>query len=177
MNSLTTLDILAAIGSAVTPLLVLLLTGVGWVLKNRIQRAFEREAELRTDRLQVYNDILEPFILVLTKDEAFQDTERFAGKSKSEVVLEKMVSIEYRQAAFKLALFASDDVLRAYNDLMQFFYQLADEHSAEKHPKKMLEKLGEFLRQIRVSVGNKETQLDSLEMLEWLVTDIKQYRD
>jgi len=41
----------------------------------------------------------------------------------------------------------------------------------------MLQLPGEFLRQMRVSVGNKGTKLDSLEMLEWLVTDIRQYQD
>ncbi len=76
--------------------------------------------------MQVYNDILEPFILVFTKEGAFQATDRFDGKSKDEVLLARMYSLEYRQTAVSLALFASDDDLRAYND-MQCFYQRGSE--------------------------------------------------
>jgi len=60
---------------------------------------------------------------------------------------------------------------------MQFVYQPAGKRPNGENAKKMLQLPGEFLRQMRVSVGNKGTKLDSLEMLEWLVTDIRQYQD
>ena len=36
----------------------------------------------------------------------------------------------------------------------------------------MLAVFGDFLLAIRKSVGNEETRLDKIQMLEWLITDI-----
>jgi hypothetical protein len=36
--------------------------------------------------------------------------------------------------------------------------------------------LGSFLLEIRRSMGNEDTDLDNLEMIEWFITDARKYR-
>jgi hypothetical protein len=69
--SATWLDYLTAFGAVTTPLLVLALTAVGWRLRQRIERQHELEDKLREDRIQTYNVMLEPFIIMLTPDMAW----------------------------------------------------------------------------------------------------------
>jgi hypothetical protein len=59
---------------------------------------------------------------------------------------------------------------------MQFFYNNNMNEVTSKDPKKPMEVLGEFLLEIRKSVGNDDTTIQSLEMLEWLITDIRKYK-
>jgi len=172
MNTQTLLEYVTAIGSITTPILVLILTAVGWTIRNRIERSYKLEEKLRDDRISVYNEILEPFIILLTKDEAFTNEEGYQDKSKAEVANEKIISLSYRQTAFKMALMGSDNVVRAYNDLMQFFFNQDPEQKTE-NVKEMIGRLGNLLLEIRKSVGNEKTSLDNFEMLEWLITDIR----
>ena len=66
METKTWLDYVTAIGSMATPILVLLLTAVGWKIRTKLQRRLDLEDKLRSDRIEIYNEILEPFILLLT---------------------------------------------------------------------------------------------------------------
>ncbi|MCK9460077.1 MAG: hypothetical protein M0R80_10600 [Proteobacteria bacterium] len=183
----TTLEILTAIGSIATPVLLAIFTAVGWAIKRRIdstsetenrlqERARKLEEELREDRLVVYNDILEPFIIIFTKDEGFVHDKSFKGKTKEQVVQEKILSPLYRKAVFKLSLFASDDVVRSYNRFLQFLYSQSDGSATADKAAQMMNNFGGLLLAIRRSVGNELTKLDNLEMLEWLVTDMASIR-
>lgn len=58
MEEKTWLDYAVAFGSISTPLLVLLLTAIGWKLKNSAERKIELENKLREDRIKIYNQIL-----------------------------------------------------------------------------------------------------------------------
>jgi len=80
------------------------------------------------------------------------------------VAFKKMESVRYRQTAFKLSLFADDNVVREYNKLMQFFR----EHSPAESGIQGMKIFGRFLLEIRKSVGNETSSLEELEMLEWL---------
>ena len=189
-NSASTLiQWITAIGAVSTPVLLTLFSAIGWTIKKKFEenqkreellreRARKLEEELREDRLKVYNEILEPFMLVFTKDEGLAIDKRYKGKTKEQLIQSKMLSPSYRQTAFKLSLFAGDDVVRAYNRLMQFSYTLGDVLSpaSEETTKKMMSLFGDFLLAIRKGVGNKDTQLDNWEMLEWLISDIDKFR-
>ena len=69
---------------------------------------------------------------------------------------------------FKLALMGSDGVLKAYNDLMQYFYKV----QGNTDTKIIIPLLGTFLLEIRRGMGNVSTGVNNLEMLEWLIKDI-----
>ena len=192
------------IAAIATPFLIIGLAGIGWFIKNQIltsqrtaeesrTRTEELEEGMRSDRLQVYTEVLQPFIILFTKDEAFVGGREQRGKpkskeqrakSKEQRIVEIMISTEYRQAGFKLSLFANDDVVRAYNNLMQYAFHLPDYEGAtdgtEARSKednfRILAVFGDFLREIRKSVGNERTTLDSFEMLEWMIKDINEVR-
>lgn len=173
MNTPTPLDYVTAIGAITTPILVLILTGVGWAIRNRYEKIRDLEEKLRDDRIAIYNEILEPFIILLTKDEGVKLEKGYRNKTKEEIASEKIISLKYRQTAFKMALMGSDDVVRAYNNLMQFFYTQDLQQKKEGTAKELMLLLGGLLLEIRKSVGNEATSLDNVEMLEWLITDIR----
>ena len=176
------LQIMTALGSVATPVLLAVFSAIGWAIKRKVeaaQRAEERarrlEEELREDRLKVYNQVLEPFIIIFTKDEGIAAEKAYKGKKKEILAQEKILSVSYRQAVFKLSLFASDEVVRSYNEMMQFFYAQAEPPSSdlEGATLKLMDLFGGFLLAIRKSVGNETTKLDNLAMLEWFVSDIR----
>jgi hypothetical protein len=195
-NQPTALEIISVISSLATPILLLLLSGIGWFIGNRIERRtnqdklrYEEERErqkywrdleqkLREDRISVYNAMLEPFIIIFTKDEAFANDKLYKNRSKTEVSNGMILSLDYKRNGFKLALMGSDNVVRAFNELMQYIYaqpKITDETKAE-HTLKLMNILGTLLLEIRRSVGNETTKLDNLEMLEWMINDIRQLR-
>lgn len=181
----TLLQILTAVGSVATPVLLAVFSAIGWTIKRKVeatQRAEERarklEEELREDRLKVYNQVLEPFIIIFTKDEGIAAEKAYKGKKKETLAQEKILSVSYRQAVFKLSLFASDEVVRSYNEMMQFFYAQAEPPSSDLEGTllKLMNLFGAFLLAIRRSVGNETTKLDNLAMLEWFISDIRKLK-
>ena len=177
----TVIEWIMAIGTIATPILLIGISGVGWYLKSRLESSWKTEADLRRraekleeaireDRLRIYNDILEPFIILFTKDETHAKSKK--GKTKDQRALEIIQSVEYRQAAFKLSLFADDNIVRAYNNLMQSSYALgSDSDAVDEQGIQLLSAFGDFLLEIRKGVGNESTSLRNLEMLRWMITD------
>jgi hypothetical protein len=138
-----------------------MLTAVGWRLRRGLDRQIELEDKLREDRINIYNQILEPFILLLMTEAAWQNDKQNRGKNKNDIAIGKMLSLEYRKQAFKLSLIGSDQVVFAYNNLMQYFYAHGDNpSSSEESLKNTMSLLGEFLLQIRRSMGNEATKLN-----------------
>jgi hypothetical protein len=168
------LDYLTAIGAIATPILVLVLTAVGWRLRQSVERERHLEDKLRDDRINTYNFILEPFIILFMTEAAWSLDKANKGKDKSEVATAKMLSLEYRKSAFKLSLVGSDPVVLAYNELMQFFYAQGDIPApTEEKLKRMLSLLGTFLLEIRRSMGNEASKLSNWQMLEWFMQDAR----
>ena len=172
------IDYLSAIGSVATPILVLILTAIGWKLRQSIERERALEDKLREDRINTYNLILEPFIILFMTDAAWAMDKTNKGKDKSEIATGKMLSLEYRKYAFKLSLVGTDSVVIAYNELMQFFYN-QEEITAptDDKLKKMMHLLGTFLLEIRRSMGNESTHLSNWQMLEWFMKDARKWRN
>jgi hypothetical protein len=174
----TWLDYLTAFGAVATPLLVLLLTATGWRLRTRLERRFALEDKLRDDRVEAYNQILEPFIILLTSDAAWKNDPKNKNVDKNELATRKMLSLEYRTQGFRLSLVGSDQVVLAYNNLMQYFFQNAGRaHSATiADVKQMVSLLGQFLLEIRRSMGNEATKLANWDMIEWFLTEARSFR-
>jgi hypothetical protein len=172
------IDYITAIGAIATPIFVLGLTAIGWRLRRRLDRQLELEDKLREDRIDIYNYILEPFIILLMSDAAWQHDKQNKGKSKADVAIGKMLSLEYRKYSFKLTLVGSEAVVLAYNELFQHFYnQDANPAPPEDNLKVMMSLLGDFLLQIRRSMGGEATKLNNWQMLEWFMADVRKLRD
>ena len=145
------LDYVTAIGAVATPVLVLLLTSVGWELKRSVERRRELEDKLHEDRIATYNQILEPFIIILMTEAAWNHDPKNEGKKKDDVATAKMLSLEYRSYGFKLSLVGSDAVVKAYNNLMQFFFGQIDNSSATDQ--KLKQMLGLLVRRQTLILG------------------------
>lgn len=170
------LDYINAIGSITTPVLVLILTAIGWNVRTRFQRRQELEDKLREDRIITYDKLLEPFIILFMTDVAWQADPKNKNKNKRDIAMQIMLSLEYRQIAFRLSLIGSDAVVKAYNELLQFFFQ----HEGLPDPsdlKKMISLIADLLLEIRKSMGNEATKLDNWGMVEWFIIDARKYRN
>ena len=178
MEEKTWLDYLAAVGSVATPIFVLLLTAVGWRLRQRIERRLALEEKLRDDRVAIYNEILEPFIILLMSQAAWESDPKNKNRDKDALASQKLLSLDYRQKGFKLSLMGSDDVVQAYNDLMQYFFHRAAGAGEvqEADIRQMMSLLGAFLLAIRKSMGNEATKVDKWGMLEWFMNDARRFR-
>lgn len=176
-------EIIKAASTIATPFLLAVIGGFGWVIKKKVEnsqtridsqrsRILELEDKLREDRIETYNALLEPFFLLFTSDEAFALDRKFKGKDKNEIAISKMLSVEYRSIGFKLSLVANDEVVRCYNKLMQFFYHTEeDERPLMIKTSNWIALMAELLLEIRKSMGNEHSKLDSWEMIEWFMSD------
>jgi hypothetical protein len=154
------------------------LSALGWRVKSNFERQIELENKLRDDRVDVYNKILEPFVIILMSEAAWSQDKKNRGKDKNDFAASNMLSLDYRRLGFKLSLTGSDGVVKAYNNLMQYFYNLEDLSAEEQKSfiKEMMELLGSFLLEIRKSMGNEATKLDNWAMCEWWMKDVKKLR-
>ena len=173
------IDYVVAVGAVATPLLVLVLSAIGWKFRQSIERRVKLEEKLRDDRIEIYNQILEPFIILLMSDAAWASDPKNKNKSKDKVALSIMLSLAYRKVSFQLSLIGSDPVVIAFNNLMQCSYKDSenDPTNSSQNPKEIMSLLGAFLLEIRKSMGNESTRIDNWGMLEWFITDIKKFRN
>lgn len=132
---------------------------VGIIIQNRIQKLQSIEEKLREERRKVYTELLRPFI------------ELFSKPNKPEKVMAHILSLEYRQTSFDLNLVGSDEVVRAYGNLMQHIYH--NNSNDGKNSSEMIRLWAVLLLEIRKSLGNKSTKLNEKDMLRHLITDIE----
>lgn len=145
------------------PTILIILGGIiSWFLKSRYEKLIAIEEKLRAERRNIYIQILEPYITLFSKEE----------KNKISNALKQITSAKYKKIAFEFCLFGSDNVVNAYNNLMQLGYE--SEKSGERDDKRMIKLFGNFLLEIRKSLGNKKTKLNEADMLQSMIKDIKQ---
>jgi hypothetical protein len=190
-----TLETVTAVATVITPVLLAVLGGIGWWVKRRVEegqarqetrlakqdaqiaRLRELEDKLREDRISTYNALLEPFFLFFTTEAAFATDSKYKGQKKDDLAVQRMLSVEYRQVGFKLSLVANDEVVRAYNRLMQFFYHTeVDSAPIEQKMVRWLALMGDLLFEIRKSMGNESSALDRWEMIEWFMSDAPKFK-
>ncbi|MCF7989934.1 MAG: hypothetical protein K9M02_05780 [Thiohalocapsa sp.] len=153
------IDYVTAIGSVATPMLVLALTAVGWRYRQAIERQSKLDEKLREDRIATYNEILEPFVLILMSEKSWNSDPKNKSINKVDIAKKKVHSVSYRQASLKLALVSEDAVVMAFNDLMQYFYGARSTEGEQNELIKGMGLLGSFLLEIRRSMGNEATKL------------------
>ncbi len=142
------------------PLLMVIGGIITWVIKSKIEELRELEEKLREERRNIYAQLLDPYIRL------FADLK---GKGP-EVAVKKITSYDYRKTAFDLNLFGSDEVIRAFNNLMKHTYEA--EATGKQDPQKMIRLWGKLLLEIRKSLGNKKTKLNEVDMLRAMIKDV-----
>jgi hypothetical protein len=164
-----------AIGSIATPILVTLLGAIGWGIRTRLQRRLDLEERLREDRITIYNNILEPFIILLMTDAAWHSDKKNRNKEKNQEAMSIILSLNYRKHGFSLSLMGSDEVVKCHNNLMQYAFHA--EEGADINIEEILTLLGSLLLAIRRSMGNEATKLTKIDMIEWFITDARAYKN
>ena len=142
------------------PLLMVIGGIITWVIKSKIEELRELEEKLREERRNIYAQLLDPYIRL------FADLK---GKGP-EVAVKKITSYDYRKTAFDLNLFGSDEVIRAFNNLMKHTYEA--EATGNQDPEEMMRLWGKLLLEIRKSLGNKKTKLNEVDMLRAMIKDV-----
>lgn len=167
------MEILNTIGTTLTPILLLIVGYITWRYRQSFERKAKLEQDLRDERIELYNEILEPFIILLTSDAAWKKDKKKRNRDKTDVAMTMMLSLGYREAAFKFRLVANDEVLRAYDNLMSYFADSSPDSftqtkNLESKIQKMVQLLGDFLLALRKGMGNEDTSLTSNEMAAWI---------
>ena len=135
---------------------------ITWIVRSKIEESRDIRVKLNEERRKNYSEILAPYIRILAD---------FKDKGPSQAIND-IKSYEYRKTAFDLALFGSDSVVRAYNALLQYGYKDGANENVEQRGKMYLRLWGRLLLEIRKDVGNKDTELNEVDMLRWLIKDI-----
>ena len=133
---------------------------LGIVIQYQIQKLHLIQEKLREERRKVYSELLLPFIDI------------FANPRDSQIAIERISSPAYRQTAFDLTLVGSDEVVKAYGNLMQHIYKNNNSNDV-KNSSEIIRLWAVLLLEIRKSLGNKSTKLNEKDMLRHLITDIE----
>lgn len=134
---------------------------VVWFVQSRVEQVRALERTLQEERRKVYADILDPYIRL------------FANLKDSQAQVDAaqlMLTYEYRKTAFDLNLVGADDVVKAYNAMMQYVYNPGPSGPS---PKEMMRLWGALILEIRKSLGNPSKDLDEWDMLRGMITDIE----
>ena len=139
---------------------------ITWIIRSRLEELRAIEERLSVERRKVYSEILDPYVKLFASLKL-----KDGGASIIEQEITPQISsYEYRKTIFELGLLGSDEVVRAYNKLMQYFFKL---DATEKQDMRETIRLWGTLRlEIRKSLGNKRTKLNALDMLRGEITDI-----
>ena len=175
----TTIPLIANETLEVIKLLIELLSAVIipiviWIVGNKISNIRQLEEKLRDDKIEIYNKVLEPFFLMFSTPAVIQSSfksKHEKQKTGADLSSEKILSLDYQEFAFKLSLLGSDKVVRAYNNLMQAFYnskQLGDNSGLE-----LIKYTSVLLLEVRKDLGNSNSKLHEFELLEWKINDIR----
>lgn len=158
-------NIITVLSAIAVPIVVI-------IIGNNFTKKLELEKGLQDKRVPLYQDLLEPLIVIFAPDQAFEKVKKYQGKSNSEIALDKIQTIEYNQKMFEMSLIAPDPVIRAFNNYYQYMYK----HPGTKDIQTMMHLWGTILLEIRKSMGNSKTDLHPLEMLEWKLNDITSFK-
>lgn len=171
---MTSNETLEVIRLAITLLSAVIIPVVIWLVGNKISNIRQLEEKLRDDKIEIYNRVLEPYFLMFSTPAVIQGSYKSKqGQQKTGVDLasEKILSIDYQYYGFKLSLLGSDKVVRAYNNLMQAFYnskQLGDDVGLD-----FIKYTSVLLLEVRKDLGNSSSKLHEFELLEWKIKDIR----
>lgn len=155
------LTIITALGA---PMLIGLGGLISWFFKSRREELQTIEERALERRIDTYNTLLHPFTVLFATN---------TSQKEQDKARQYIGSLEYRKAAFSLVTFGSDEMVTAYNNMMQSFYK----GEAKSNPKLTMKKFGGFLLSIRKDVYSKRTKLEEWDTLKFIITDIEKLMD
>jgi hypothetical protein len=133
---------------------------VGYVLRSRLDDIRDAERRLAEERRKLYSDLLAPYIEIFG-----------AIGSADAGTTTPIPPARMRKLGFDLMLVGSDDVVRAYNRMMQHVYRNPDESLEILHFWALL------LLEVRRSLGSARTELNEVDMVRFALIDIHTFED
>lgn len=143
---------------------------ITWFFKSKREDTLIAEEKTREFKIKTYETLLEPFITVFTFT---------LNENQKQKGINKLLSLDYRKAAFNLTTFGSDEVVKSYNKIMQAFFNIKSEDFAnndEEYAVIMLTYLSDLLLNIRKDLYTKKTDLERSEMLAFMINDIDKHQ-
>lgn len=158
---------------------VLLTVGgiISWIIKTKREESLNIEAKSREFKIETYKKLLEPFIATMTFT---------LPDHKMQKEINKILTLEYRKTVVDLTTFGSDEVLLLFNKIMQtFFHDVKykdnfhdeDTDGMDEFTIRLLALISELLLQIRIDIYSSKTELKRSDMVDFMITDIDQYRE
>jgi|SRR5690554_3640111 len=151
-----------------SPILVTIGGLITWFLKTKKEEYLTAEEKSREYKIKIYEILLEPFIYATTST---------ISEKEKEKGISKMLSLEYRKASFNLTTFGSDDVIKSYNRIFQFFFNKPNDISNEEYGIKLLTYYSDLLLNIRKDIYSKNTKLKRSNFLEFMINDISDFKE
>jgi hypothetical protein len=151
VNLLITPIVAAAVGIAV------------WYFQSRLEALRRAQDRLHDDRRKVYGDVLSPII------RAFVGVR---NPKEAQKALQEIQSFDWRRTAFEFSLIGSDDVVRSFNNFMQYLYRFETAGPQQAATVELMRLWGAFLLEIRRNVGDPKTILVPVDMLKAQIKDI-----
>jgi hypothetical protein len=145
-----------------TPVVAAVVGVAVWFIQSRIETLRRAEEALRDERRRAYADVLDPCTRLFAGLKGEKDTQK---------AMQLVASYDYKRAAFEFAFIGSDDVVRAFNNLMRRVYRAGVE-SSSLAPRELLLLWGTLLLEIRRSLGDSKTTLEPVDMLRSQIRDI-----
>lgn len=68
-ESLPMINYITAFGSIATPVLIVILSAIGWKIRSQLERNRALEEKLRVERIKIYNDLIRPFIVLFSPEQ------------------------------------------------------------------------------------------------------------
>lgn len=136
---------------------------VFWFIQYKFSEIQKSNEQLRSERRKLYIDVIEPHLRAFTgvKDQKEQ-----------QAAIARALSFEYKKIAVEFNLIGTDSAVKSFNSMMQLIYSF-DGNTKSDDAKLMLVQYGELLLEFRKNLGNSDTKLTCIDMLEGQITDAR----
>lgn len=136
---------------ALGPVLILLLGGLGWVIKRQYDRNAEIESQLSAKKFEVYSTIAAMlFDIFMSKDDSEAKAQAFF----------KNASEHWKT----IMIYASDEVIKE-------FIALLSGARTGASPAVSLEQMGRVMVAVRKDMGNANTKVDARDFMMLVIND------
>jgi hypothetical protein len=174
MDTSSILQWISAIGSIVTPILIVIIGAMLSRNASKQEKIIELQLKLQDDRTILYSKILEPFIIAATPKILLAKDKRFSGKDSGEAASTLIMKPEYKLAEFKLLFWGSDEVVKAYNSVKIFAFS-GQPDGTEESTKKFIQLISNLIIEMRQGITNEKTKLSFDEIIWWFTKDANKF--
>ena len=143
--------------AATTPILLILLAGVGWLYRHEREKRDAIEQKLSQKKYEIYTDLIDVLIGMLHEQ-----------KNNTKINEKKIVKM-LQKAQKQLLMYGSDEVLGSFIKLM------TEAYNPKGGASKMIGLFSEFLISIRKDMGNPDTKINADDVLRMMITDYDEY--